>query len=297
LDKKLRVLIVENESYLAQSIASKLNAEGYECEIAITPDEAEKEGHFDVVLLSTTLINQNFKSVLKRYRDKSVVILLNSYITNDTVAKPIEDGASDYILKPFTMIELIRKINHYIEFNQLKKNYLLKEQYIKFLFDKINIDKSLYSKKLPILAKSNVQNIADCFAFRYAEMNNYDLIFVDLLQESIPKNIGLKELVVAINFHKIKKLEKKNIINAKHTRVIISTVNLKEEDIENFDNFELRDDSNVLENTPTLTIDEYTKFSILKYQDFYPDTEISKKLGISRKSLWEKRKKYGFFKK
>ena len=33
------------------------------------------------------------------------------------------------------------------------------------------------------------------------------------------------------------------------------------------------------------------------YQDKYPDTELSKKLGISRKSLWEKRKKYDIVKK
>ena len=32
---------------------------------------------------------------------------------------------------------------------------------------------------------------------------------------------------------------------------------------------------------------------VLSFQDKYPDTELSKRLGISRKSLWEKRKKFG----
>jgi DNA-binding NtrC family response regulator len=32
---------------------------------------------------------------------------------------------------------------------------------------------------------------------------------------------------------------------------------------------------------------------VLNFQNNYPDTELSKKLGISRKSLWEKRKKFG----
>jgi DNA-binding NtrC family response regulator len=32
---------------------------------------------------------------------------------------------------------------------------------------------------------------------------------------------------------------------------------------------------------------------VLNFQHTYPDTELSKKLGISRKSLWEKRKKFG----
>ena len=39
------------------------------------------------------------------------------------------------------------------------------------------------------------------------------------------------------------------------------------------------------------------KYIIKTYQDVHPDTELSKKLGISRKSRWEKRKKYGLTKK
>jgi len=46
-----------------------------------------------------------------------------------------------------------------------------------------------------------------------------------------------------------------------------------------------------------LTINEYVKLMVSTFQDKYPDTELSKKLGISRKSLWEKRKKYGILKK
>ena len=46
-----------------------------------------------------------------------------------------------------------------------------------------------------------------------------------------------------------------------------------------------------------LTIDDYIKHIIINHQDNYPDTELSKKLGISRKSLWEKRKKYDVAKK
>ena len=42
-----------------------------------------------------------------------------------------------------------------------------------------------------------------------------------------------------------------------------------------------------------LTINDYVKMMVLNFQDKYPDTELSKRLGISRKSLWEKRKKFG----
>ena len=41
-----------------------------------------------------------------------------------------------------------------------------------------------------------------------------------------------------------------------------------------------------------LSIEDYTKHFILTWQEEYNDTELAKLLGVSRKTLWEKRKKY-----
>ncbi|OGQ96893.1 MAG: hypothetical protein A2521_04675 [Deltaproteobacteria bacterium RIFOXYD12_FULL_57_12] len=41
-----------------------------------------------------------------------------------------------------------------------------------------------------------------------------------------------------------------------------------------------------------LSIEEYTKDFILRYQDRYPEQQLAAMLGITRKSLWEKRKKW-----
>jgi hypothetical protein len=46
-----------------------------------------------------------------------------------------------------------------------------------------------------------------------------------------------------------------------------------------------------------LTVEDYIKSVLEQFQDKYPDIELAKKLGISRKSLWEKRKKHGINKK
>ena len=46
-----------------------------------------------------------------------------------------------------------------------------------------------------------------------------------------------------------------------------------------------------------LSVKEYEKLIISKYENRYPDIELAKKLGMSRKSLWEKRKKYGIIRK
>lgn len=65
----------------------------------------------------------------------------------------------------------------------------------------------------------------------------------------------------------------------------------------NFNIINLNDTEKTLHNSEILTIDEYVKYIIHTYQNVFPDTDLSKKLGISRKSLWEKRKKYGIVKK
>ena len=53
----------------------------------------------------------------------------------------------------------------------------------------------------------------------------------------------------------------------------------------------------MLDNTQIMSINDYVKLMVTTYQNKYPDTELSKKLGISRKSLWEKRKKLDIEKK
>ena len=42
-----------------------------------------------------------------------------------------------------------------------------------------------------------------------------------------------------------------------------------------------------------LSVREYERIIISKFESRYPDIELAKKLGMSRKSLWEKRKRYG----
>ncbi|MCS7242410.1 sigma-54-dependent transcriptional regulator [Candidatus Caldatribacterium sp.] len=48
-----------------------------------------------------------------------------------------------------------------------------------------------------------------------------------------------------------------------------------------------------IKDIPIMSIEEYTKEFILKYQSFYTEQELADMLGITRKALWEKRKKWG----
>ena len=98
------------------------------------------------------------------------------------------------------------------------------------------------------------------------------------------------------NLEELKQEEKEKILEiCKKKKVAISTSDFAQK--APFDELELSGRDKNFNIDEIVTIDEYIKYVIVNYQDKFPDTELSKKLGISRKSLWEKRKKYDVSKK
>jgi CheY-like chemotaxis protein len=295
----MKILIAENEIYLAQSIATKLTDLGYSCEVATTIKEALKDEKFDVVLLSTNINGQNFYPVLQKHKD-SITILLVSYITHDTTSNPLRAGAKDYVLKPFMMEELIRKIKHFIEFEKIKQENRAFKEYLNFSFREIEIDIG-FKPKLPLLIITNYQKYADFFAFEFAQKIKMPFKFFSLSSSSsITSKIQTEDennLLYITDFQSLKRSEKKNFFSAIENKmaIISSTENITETIPIN--HIELKSNNKVFDRNEILSINDYIKYIILNYQNRYPDTTLAKKLGISRKSLWEKRKKYEIFKK
>ncbi|WP_353662246.1 response regulator [Hydrogenimonas sp. SS33] len=294
----MKILIVEEEIYLAQSIAGKLIDFGHECDIfAAVNDALDQEGRYDVVLLSTNLSGQDFYPVIRKFAD-DIILLMVSYISNDTVTAPLKAGAHDYIQKPFMIEELIRKINHYHRFKQLQKRCALFEDYLSHQLGNIQLPESL-SMPLPLMVKTNYQKQADAFAFAFAREAGRPLKYLPLSDASslaALKNVEEEYILYMPEFQTLKKSEKEAFLEAIAGRDVITSTTEKFEG-EGLETVELVSEHKIFDRTEILTIDDYVKFIIHNYQSKFPDTELSKKLGISRKSLWEKRKKYGIFKK
>jgi len=294
----MKILIIENEVYLAQSIATKLGDLGHSCEMCTSTKDAIRSTNYDVVLLSTNINGQDFNPVIETFKS-SIVILMVSYISNDTVSKPLAAGAKDYILKPFMIEELVRKIDHYQDYEKLKRRNVSYEKYLTHSFLNAQHDISLDNVELPLFISSSFQKYADAFAFEYAQKNDMPIHFLSLgdakalnEMESLPNNT----LLYVIDYQVMKKSDKNTFCDLiKDKNVIISSLE-KIEDV-SYPVIEIKNENNVFDKGEILPIEDYVKFIVLNYQDKYPDTELSKKLGISRKSLWEKRKKYDIIKK
>jgi transcriptional regulator of acetoin/glycerol metabolism len=109
---------------------------------------------------------------------------------------------------------------------------------------------------------------------------------------SLPQN----SVIYIIDYHLLKKNEKKAFNELIKDKQAIISSNDKVEDVD-YPVLEIKSESNIFDKGEILSIEDYVKFIVLNYQQKFPDTELSKKLGISRKSLWEKRKKYDIIKK
>lgn len=294
----MKILIIENEIYLAQSIATKLGELGHICEMCTSTRDAIKSTNYDVVLLSTNINGQDFNPVIDTFKN-SIIILMVSYISNDTVSKPLSAGAKDYILKPFMIEELIRKIDHYQDYEKLKKRNEAYEKYLTHSFSTVSSEHNHDEIELPVFISSNFQKYADAFAFNYAYKKNLPIHFITLTDSkalseisSLPQN----SIIYIIDFQTLKKSERKTFCEVIADKQAIIASSDQVDDVAHRV-LEIKSENNIFDQGDILPIEDYVKFIVLTYQDKFPDTELSKKLGISRKSLWEKRKKYDIIKK
>jgi DNA-binding NtrC family response regulator len=286
----MKITIIENELYLAQSIqnnlSEKLNAK---CEIYASYDEANNS-NADIFLVNTNL-QGNLKNFILNHKDK-IIILLAPYVTHSNVTQPIELGADDYIQKPFSIEELIRKILHFKEFYSLKNKTNCFTNFIEYLLEDVDVSIP-QNPTFPLLIKTNFKKAADKLVFEIAKKENLPIKIINL------NKFNEKDFKEERNIYYCLNLEKniENLSSIIFKRKTIFIVNKDFQKIlDEFNEIELNYPKKILLDDEILSIEEYIKFIITTHQYKLPDTELSKKLGISRKSLWEKRKKYGIFK-
>ncbi|RDU61821.1 MULTISPECIES: response regulator [Helicobacter] len=295
----MKILIVENEIYLSQSIASKLSHFGFACEMVPSIEEALQFEVADIILLSANIPGQNFYSLIEKFKD-SIVILMIPYVNDEMVTRPLKAGVSDYIVKPFMIDELIRKIEHYTAFRQLQKEIAF---YRDYFCDSLSMPTYTIGAKVsfPLIIKSVSQRAIDMCVVNYAIHKKFAINFVSLYKihnyKEIFKNISKTQLTYIVGFETLRKEEKEECIKAfKNIPVILACLGGDLHDFKNVFEINVKEMAQGFQED-VLSVDEYIKTMILRFEDKYPDTELSKRLGMSRKSLWEKRKKYGITKK
>ena len=110
-----RILVVEDEPALVETISYSLSREGYEVRAerdGIAGLQAAQADLPDLVILDLMLPGMDGLDVCRQLRRTSTVSILMLTARNDEVDKVVglEMGADDYVTKPFSMRELIARV-------------------------------------------------------------------------------------------------------------------------------------------------------------------------------------------
>ena len=119
----MKILIIEDEYNLADAISSMLKKEKYSIEIKTDGEEGLEEALtdiYDLIILDVMLPHKNGFDILKELRKEKInskILMLTAKNNIDDKMIGFNNGADDYLTKPFHMEELIARVNV-----QLRKN-------------------------------------------------------------------------------------------------------------------------------------------------------------------------------
>jgi len=112
----MKILIIEDEYSLADAIAETLKKENFTVEIVTDGQQGEDEALtnvYDLILLDVMLPHKNGFQILKEIRGEKIstpIIMLTAKSEIYDKLEGLENGADDYITKPFHMRELIARV-------------------------------------------------------------------------------------------------------------------------------------------------------------------------------------------
>jgi DNA-binding response OmpR family regulator len=114
--KNIHILVVEDERHLADSVARRLQEEGYSVDIAYDGEEGFQlacSKKYHLIVLDLLLPRKDGLQLLREIRRnkvQSMVLILTAKSTVEDRVEGLRAGADDYMVKPFAFAELIARV-------------------------------------------------------------------------------------------------------------------------------------------------------------------------------------------
>ena len=135
----MKILIIEDEKALKESIQKYLEYQGYVCETAenfLTAKKKVQQFNYDCIVVDIGLPYGNGLDIVKELKNmesKAGIIIISAKNSLEDKLTGLESGSDDYITKPFHLSELNARINavlrrrafggnKIITFNEIKLN-------------------------------------------------------------------------------------------------------------------------------------------------------------------------------
>ena len=112
----MRILLVEDETRMAQALCEILRLEKYEvdhCASGVEGLAAIESNIYDIVILDVMLPGMNGFEITKQVRSKGIstpILMLTAKAELDDKVEGLDSGADDYLTKPFMTKELLARL-------------------------------------------------------------------------------------------------------------------------------------------------------------------------------------------
>ncbi len=108
-----RILLVDDDPLVREVVGDYLSSNGYEVDLAEDAEQALalfKPGRFEAVLIDIVMPGMNGLDLMNEILvrdDKVFCLIMTGYPTIDLAYKAMVHGVTDYIIKPFQLLELL----------------------------------------------------------------------------------------------------------------------------------------------------------------------------------------------
>ncbi len=109
-----RILLIEDDTMIASGITYALETEGYETKHATRIADAKKmveANKFDLAIIDMQLPDGNGFDVSEMVKNTNTSVIFLTVVDDEsTIVRAFDEGAQDYIVKPFRIRELLARV-------------------------------------------------------------------------------------------------------------------------------------------------------------------------------------------
>ena len=199
------ILVIDDESQIRKLLEITLEANGYKLFFAVNAKEGitmAASYQPDLILLDLGLPDENGQVVLKQLRDwfQNPIIILSVKSTEEEIVKALDNGANDYLTKPFRTQELLARIRTALRgnFNQSLESIIVfnnitvdfasriikvKDEIVKLTATEYNLFALLLKNEGRVLTHQYL--LKEIWGNSFAEETQYLRVFVAQLRKKI----------------------------------------------------------------------------------------------------------------
>lgn len=154
----MKILIIEDEYNLADAISSMLTSKNYIVDIATDGEDGLYEALtdiYDLILLDVMLPHKNGFEILKELKNENIsakVIMLTAKSNIDDKMNGFNNGADDYLTKPFHMDELLARVNIQLRKDDIN-NDILKYEDLELNIKKLILKNITNNQEVSVIGK------------------------------------------------------------------------------------------------------------------------------------------------